>query len=204
MKSLVGTLLFEGFELLDAFGPLELFLSDSSLFASVILGMEAGEVASNQGPKGVIEQSLFETGNVDILLLPGGRGVRRLIEDASFLEELKRLAGTAQYICSVCTGAVVLARAGLLDGRKATTNKSVWAWATSQGGQVNWVPEARWVVDGPFYTSSGVTAGMDMALALIEAIHGPEKRIEVARYAEYEWHSDPRKDPFAKLYGLAP
>jgi len=85
----------------------------------------------------------------------------------------------------------------LLDGFRATSNKREFEWATAQGSNVEWVPEARWVVDGNRWTASGVTAGIDMALALIADLHGEELAIEVADGAEYEWHRDPSSDPFA-------
>ncbi len=72
----------------------------------------------------------------------------------------------------------------------------------SQGANVDWQPHARWVVDGKFYTSSGVSAGMDMALALIASVLGPEKAQGVANYAEYRWINDPNDDPFAVHYDL--
>ena len=133
---------------------------------------------------------------------PGGFGTRALVEDEAFLKDLKRLAATAEYVCSVCTGAGVLAKAGILDGKNATTNKAAWTGPTSQGEKVNWLPEARWVEDGNYFTSSGVSAGMDMALGLIERIHGRETSLEVAKAAEYTWHEDRDVDPFARIHGL--
>lgn len=201
-KPLIGTVIFEGYELLDTYGPLELFLMNQKLFDSVVLATEAGEVRSNQGPKGVADQRLSTCQKVDILLVPGGFGTRKAVSDDTFLGEIARLAESAKYVCSVCTGAAILARAGVLDERKATTNKAAWAWATSQGEHVNWIPQARWVEDGKYFTSSGVSAGMDMALGLIKEIYDEEQSLEIAKYAEYEWHRDRDVDPFAKVHGL--
>lgn len=201
-KPMVGAVLFEGFELLDTYGPLEMFLIDPSCFDSTMLAKDVGPIKSSQGPIGVADQSLQNCSGVDILLVPGGFGVRSVIHDTAFLQEVKRLADNAKYVCSVCTGAAILAQAGLLDGRKATTNKAVWNWATSQGKNAIWIPKARWVVDGKFYTSSGVSAGMDMALGLIEQIYGKSKSLEIADEAEYDWHQDKNWDPFAQKYGL--
>jgi transcriptional regulator GlxA family with amidase domain len=103
----------------------------------------------------------------------------------------------------VCTGAALLAKAGILDGRKATTNKRAYAWVVSQGPKVEWIAQARWVEDGKFFTSSGVSAGMDMTLGLIARLHGRQASLEAAQGAEYEWHEDSAWDPFAKLNGLA-
>jgi transcriptional regulator GlxA family with amidase domain len=90
----------------------------------------------------------------------------------------------------------------VLDGLQATTNKRAFAWASSQSDKVRWKKEARWVEDGKFFTSSGVSAGMDMALALIARLLGRENAEQIAVWTEYEWHSDAAWDPFAKIHGL--
>jgi transcriptional regulator GlxA family with amidase domain len=100
-------------------------------------------------------------------------------------------------VCSVCTGSGILAKAGLLDGLKATSNKRAFGWARSQGPNVAWIREARWVDEGHRATSSGVTAGMDMALALIERLLGKETADAVADGTEYLRSTDPNRDPFA-------
>lgn len=90
-----------------------------------------------------------------------------------------------------------------MDGVRATTNKRAFKWATSQGQNVQWVRKARWVEDGKYFTSSGISAGTDMALALIARLLGAETAQSVADGAEYRWNSDATDDPFAKLNGLA-
>jgi transcriptional regulator GlxA family with amidase domain len=104
---------------------------------------------------------------------------------------------------SVCTGAALLARSGLLDNRRATTNKMNFAWVAGNGPKVNWIKEARWVEDGKFWTSSGISAGIDMALAVIAQISSSETADQVATRMEYDWHRDAHLDPFAKIHGLA-
>jgi transcriptional regulator GlxA family with amidase domain len=91
---------------------------------------------------------------------------------------------------------------GLLDGKKATTNKQDFNDTVHLGPNVNWVKKARWVEDGKFFTSSGVSAGMDMALAAAASLFGRERADEMAEGCEYTWHSDPDWDPFAKSAGL--
>jgi len=200
----VGTLLFPGFELLDVFGPLEMFGALPDDFALQMLAETAGPVASRQGPKAVADVALADAKPHDILLVPGGRGTRREVDNAALIDWLKRHAEASGIVATVCTGAALLARTGLLDGRKATSNKASFAWVVSQGPNVLWQPRARWAVDGKFYTSSGVSAGMDMALALIAAVCGPDKAGSVADYAEYRWNNDPDDDPFATHYDLHP
>jgi transcriptional regulator GlxA family with amidase domain len=103
---------------------------------------------------------------------------------------------------SVCTGSALFARAGVLDGRRATTNKMSFQWVADQGPEVHWVKEARWVEDGKLATSSGVSAGMDMALAVIARLYGEQVSNNVAIAAEYDWHRDAGWDPFARVHGL--
>ncbi len=108
----------------------------------------------------------------------------------------------AEIVTSVCTGAALLAKAGLLDGRRATTNKRSFKWVADQGPKVAWVKEARWVDDGKFSTSSGVSAGIDMALSVIARIADAETAARIAVQMEYEWHRDAGWDPFARVHGL--
>jgi putative intracellular protease/amidase len=163
-----------------------------------------GPVESRQGPRAVADVALAEARPYDIFLVPGGRGTRREVDNATLIDWLRRHAEASSVVASVCTGAALLARTGLIDGRKATSNKASFAWVVSQGPDVLWQPRARWVVDGKFWTSSGVSAGMDMALALIADLNGADKARAVARYAEYRWNEDPDDDPFAALYNQKP
>jgi transcriptional regulator GlxA family with amidase domain len=105
---------------------------------------------------------------LDVLLVPGGLGARApapaLLDAIQYIGDVYP---SLQYIIGVCTGATLLARAGVLDGKRATTNKLSWAWATSQGPNVNWVPVARWVTDGNIWTSSGVAASIDGMFAFV-------------------------------------
>ncbi len=193
----LAAVLFPGFELLDAFGPLEMFGLLPEHFALQLLAEQAGAVASAQGPAAVAEASFATAPPCDILLVPGGPGARREIGNATLLQFLRERAREARYVASVCTGSALLARAGVLDGRRATSNKLSLDWAMAQGPAVQWQAHARWVEDGPFFTSSGVSAGIDMALALIERVRGREYAERAARCAEYVRHHDPHDDPFA-------
>jgi len=201
-KRRLGCLVFPGFELLDVFGPLELFGVLRDHFEIVVVAEHGGPIASAQGPEVVAAQSFADCPAVDLLLVPGGVGTRREVDNRRLIEWVGKCAERAELTMSVCTGAGLLARAGVLDGRRATTNKRNFAWPVSQGPRVEWVREARWVEDGDVFTSSGVSAGMDMALAVIARLAGPQAAEEAALNSEYEWHRDPAWDPFAKLHGL--
>ncbi len=139
---------------------------------------------------------------VDLLLIPGGYGTRRELKNAGFIAELKRLAEKSAIVATVCTGSLLLAKTGLLDGRRATTNKRVFQEIKNFVPNVNWIAKARWVEDGKYVTSSGISAGMDMALAIIAKLFDRQKSLEIAHRAEYEWHEDGTWDPFAAEAGL--
>ena len=97
---------------------------------------------------------------------------------------------------TVCTGTSLLARTGLLDGKKATSNKKAFEWVKTNGKDVLWNERARWTVDGKYYTSSGVTAGMDMTLGFLEERHGIELALRIATDIEYLWIQDKDNDLF--------
>jgi transcriptional regulator GlxA family with amidase domain len=204
----IGALLFEGFELLDLFGPLEMFGLLGKRARIHMLAQIPGPIASTAGPACLADTPLAAVADnnlaLDILLIPGGQGTRREVNNPGLLAQLRRASDRARHTASVCTGSALLAKAGLLDGKRATTNKHKLAyhWVTTQSPAVTWVPEARWVVDGKFFTSSGISAGTDMALALIAHLCGPDTARAIAQRAEYEWQENPARDPFAKLNGL--
>ncbi len=204
-----GVVLFEGFEVLDVFGPIEAFgiLATQGKCRVLTVAERAGAVTSAQGTKAIADFGFTESGfndcpPIDILLVPGGIGTRREVSNHTMLEWLIAHAQKAEIVASVCTGAALLAKAGLLDGLRATSNKRAFKWVIAQGPKVKWVHEARWVEDGKFATSSGVSAGIDMALAIIARITDLETAKQIAIQMEYEWHQDPGWDPFAKIYPL--
>ena len=167
-----------------------------------VVAEKAGPVKSSAGPSGVAEVTLADSGGFDILLIPGGIGTRREMTSVPFLAELKRLAEASRIVATVCTGSLLLAKTGLLDGRRATSNKRAFQLVKRAVPTVEWVAKARWVEDGKYFTSSGVSAGMDMALAVIAKLRGRERALQVASRAEYEWHEDSSWDPFAVAAGL--
>jgi putative intracellular protease/amidase len=193
----VGVLLFEQFELLDVFGPLEMLGLRDDEFAIRLISEQAPMVASTQGPRSVIDDHFADDRAYEVLLVPGGMGTRREVGNNGLLDWLVRTAERAEIVASVCTGSALLAKAGLLDGKRATTNKLAFDWVVSQGQKVDWQRRARWVEDGKFITSSGVSAGTDMALALIARLCGIDRAREAALWAEYVWNEDSTDDPFA-------
>jgi len=200
---LIGALVFPGFELLDMFGPLQMFGLLKDEFEIFMVAEVQGDVPSNQGPRTIADATFDTRTHFDLVLVPGGQGTRNEVNNPSTISWLKKVQPDAEMMLSVCTGSALLAKTGLLDGLQATTNKMAFDWVARQGPQVEWVKKARWVRDGNYFTSSGVSAGMDMSLAVISHLLGKERAEEVAIMAEYEWHQDPGRDPFSAMYGLA-
>ena len=155
----IGVILFHEFELLDVFGPLEMYGVAPESFEICMIAERLGEVASRQGPKSVADCKFDDEHKFDILLVPGGKGTRAEVDNEILLDWLRTQSVKSEYVTSVCTGSALLAKAGILDGIQATTNKRAYEWATSQSDKVKWKKEARWVEDGKFFTSSGVSAG---------------------------------------------
>lgn len=201
---ILGLLLFPGFETLDACGPLEFWGNLRGRVKVVTVAAKKGAVPSSQGPAMVAVHDFVNCPPLDLILVPGGFAAMDTARDPATLAWLKERAARAEITMSVCNGASILAAAGLLDGRPATTNKAFWKLSTSTGPQVRWQAKARWVDDGNIVTSSGVSAGMDMTLHVISRLYGPKAATKLAASAEYEWHQDPAWDPFATLHGLAP
>ncbi|WP_171133292.1 MULTISPECIES: DJ-1/PfpI family protein [unclassified Ruegeria] len=198
----IGALIFPGFELLDLYGPMEMFGLLPNAFSLDIIAERAGPVESNQKLKGFAETPLDEAPHYDVLFVPGGAGTRREIANSRLLDWIAARSERAEFTLSVCTGSALLAKAGVLDRRRATTNKATFSWVKEQGPHVDWVAQARWVEDGTFLTSSGVSAGMDMALGAIALMCGQAAAEDVAKWCEYSWHSDKSHDPFAQIHGL--
>ena len=201
-KRTIGVVLFEDFELLDVFGPLEMFGMAADHFEIRLISEHGGVVASRQGPKSVSDDSFESAPAIDVVLVPGGIGTRREVDNPVLLDWLQQRAQQAELVTSVCTGSALLAKAGVLDGMRATTNKLAFAWAASQSAQVQWQQQARWVEDRKFFTSSGVSAGIDMSLAVIAKLVSHQAAEQAANFAEYDWHRDADWDPFAALHGL--
>ena len=195
----LGAVIYENFELLDLFGPLEMFGNIVPGIKIVTVAEQPGSVRSAQGPKTIAEYGFSECPRLDLILLPGGIGTVKQLHNVVMLEFLKDRSLSAEVTMSVCSGSAILAKAGLLDGRRATSNKQFFSLATSQSDKVKWIAEARWVEDGPFATSSGVSAGIDMALAIIARLFGRERAQLIANLTEYVWQDDPNRDPFYKF-----
>lgn len=217
----VAALVIERMAPLDLWGPIQAFQvafaasvdepskpdASKPLYKVITLGKAKGPVATGNGtgPAVMVDHSFSDNVDYDILLVPGGLGTRELVNDAEFIESLKAACGKAAIIATVCTGAGLVAKTGMLDGKEATSNKSAWSWALEQSSEVNWNGAPRWVdvVDGAsqtgIITSAGVSAGMDMALALIDKLDGEQVAENASVIMEYRRLKDPAQDEFAYL-----
>lgn len=180
----VTVVLFDRLTPLDAIGPYEALIRMPDAKVE-LAAMRAGPITTGRGPLTLIaDRALPELERTDILLVPGGTGTRALERDAALLAELRRLAAGARVIASVCTGALLLGAAGLLRGRRATTHWALVDRLAEFGATP--VDDARVVVDGEVWTGAGVSAGIDLALHLIAALHGEEQAKAVQLGMEYD------------------
>ena len=194
----LGIVLYPGFEVLDVYGPAEMW-GYVPEFDIVYVAEQAGPVMSGQGVATVAQFGFADAPPLDILMVPGGFGTTAQLENAALIAYLRAQDARSELTTSVCTGSALLARAGVLDGRRATSNKRFFSLAATQDPDVDWVVSARWVEDGKYVTSSGVSAGTDMALAVIARLFGKARAEGIASGVEYEWQDDPTVDPFARF-----
>jgi putative intracellular protease/amidase len=194
----LGAVFYDQFELLDVYGPLEMFGNLGEALSIVTVAEQAGPVASAQGPKTLADYGFDDCPALDLILLPGGIGTLAQLGNDKLLGFLRDRSADARVTMSVCTGSALLAKAGLLDGLRATSNKQFFDLSVQQSEKVEWVEAARWVDAGRMATSSGVSAGIDMALALIERLFSSEEAERICALTEYERHTDPDRDPFVR------
>jgi len=140
----LGVLLFPEFETLDVFGPLQMFGMLPEQINIVLVAEQHGLVKSNQGQAVYAEFNWQNAPHLDYLLVPGGKGTRKEVNNQQLLHWIKSRSVSAELTLSVCTGAALLAKAGVLNNHKATTNKLAFEWVAEQGSQVSWIKKARW------------------------------------------------------------
>lgn len=187
-------LFFEDFETLDVLGPVEV-LSRIDNVKLHYISISGGLIRSKQGYY-IQTESITEIAPNSILVVPGGQGTRSLVSDELFITTLRNLCNRAKNVLSICTGSALLAKSGVLDNRKATSNKKAFEWVQTTSSNINWIRNARWVIDGKYYTSSGVSAGMDMALGFVSDLYGNDKAMQIAKDIEYVWNSNSNMDCF--------
>ena len=187
----IGIALFEEAEELDFAGPWEVLAAWSRQWPDD--GVEVLTVADTLEPvrcaKGlrVLPDATWETaGPLDVVVYPGGMGTRPQLGVEAIRERVRGLARGGTLMTSVCTGSLVYADAGLLDGRPATSYWNALELLDSLGTDIDVRPDARFVDDGEVITAAGVSAGIDMALHLVARLHSPERARDVRRYIQYD------------------
>lgn len=196
-KTNVGILIFDDVEVLDFAGPFEVFSrtrtvpggmsrrSDEHAPFTVFTVAKTGQpVAATGGLLVTPTYSFADATRIDLLLVPGGVGTRALVDDEETLDWIRQASGTASLTTSVCTGSLLLAKAGLLEGKRATTHFGALDLLESLDAGVTVERSLRWVDDG-IVTSAGVAAGIDMAFHVVERLCGKSVADETAAYIEY-------------------
>lgn len=188
------------------YGDLEGELFETILISNTTRADGAGStpapIKSWNGPR--VAPDLFRDEALEqaftVLMIPGGWGTRVLLNPATaegeaakgdLLDWVRRMESRVEIMSSVCTGAAILAAAGVLDGQPATTNHQAFAWVASFGPRVLWDTTSRWLDAGRHVTSAGVSAGTDMGFYLVQRLAGREVAERAALAAEYEWKSTP-------------
>ncbi|KAL2207566.1 class I glutamine amidotransferase-like protein [Sarocladium strictum] len=205
-----GVVLFNGFQALDVFGPVDAlnFLSKETPLEMSIIAQSLDPVSTLlENSDLTIGQSIVPThtfdnapDDIEVLLVPGGIGTRRLELTQPVVDFVKQRYPKLKFLLTVCTGSALTARAGVMEGKKATSNKRGFDWVMTQGPNVNWVRQARWVQDGNIWTASGVSAGIDMIYAFVAAEYGEDVAQGLAQSGEYVRNTDSTDDQFATLY----
>lgn len=194
-----GIMVFDGVEVLDFAGPFEVLSrarlipgvesrrsDDGAPFSVFTVAAAQGVVTATGGLRILPHHDFASAPQIDILLIPGGFGTRSLLEDEAVLDWVRDRAGQAQHVASICTGSLVLAAAGLLRGRRATTHWGALDLLERLDATIQ-VDRERRVVGDEILTSAGVSAGIDMAFTLVERICGRAVAQETAHYIEYPW-----------------
>lgn len=187
----IAVAIFPNSEELDWAGPWEVFGAWARFWPAD--QVEVFSVADGPGPircanglTVVADRTWDDAGPIDVVVYPGGNGTRDQLGDEVIRARLRALAASAQILAAVCTGSLVLADAGLLDGRPATTHWASLSDLAALGRDIEVRPDDRFVDDGAIVTSAGVSAGIDMALHLVARLHSDERAREVRRVIQYD------------------
>lgn len=189
-KMNAGILVFDDVEVLDFAGPFEVFsvtneLNDYSLLNVYTVAKDKAPVTARNGLSLNPDYCIESAPQPHILIIPGGSGTRPILQQPDFLSWIKDSAERAHKVLSVCTGALVLAKVGLLDGIRSTTHNSAFDLLAEMAPNTEVVRDARFVDNGKVMTSAGISAGIDMSLYVIEALYGKATADSTAAYMEY-------------------
>ncbi|MDP6515771.1 MAG: DJ-1/PfpI family protein [Alphaproteobacteria bacterium] len=191
-KHTVGILLFDDVEVLDFAGPFEVLSvtgteAGDQPFAVATVARETGAVRARNGLRVMADYGFADAPRFDIAVVPGGFGTRALLDDADTLAWIRDQDGAGALTLSVCTGALLLGKAGLLDGLRATTHHNAFDLLRRCAPDAEVVEDGRIIDNGRIITSGGISAGIDMALYTVGRLCGPDEARRTAAYMEYDW-----------------
>ncbi len=196
-KKTVGIVIFDDVEVLDFCGPFEVFSATRldeakrretvSPFAVQLIAENGGEITTSGGMRVIADCSFGNSPRLDILCVPGGWGTRRELINPAMLSWLRARAAEAELVTSVCTGAMLLGFAGLLEGRRATTHWRSLDWMAESFPRTTVVRDQHVVDDGTLISSAGISAGIDLALSVVARYCGESIARATARHMEYPY-----------------
>jgi transcriptional regulator GlxA family with amidase domain len=192
MPRTLAILIFEEVEVLDFCGPFEVFsvashFTDPPAFKVLTVAEDAGPVLTHGGLIVNPHHRLFDCPQPDLLLVPGGQGTRKEMNNPVVIDWIRQSAEKAELIMSVCTGALLLAKAGLLDGRQATTHHGAIDLLRQMAPKTTVRTDERFVDNGSVICSAGIAAGIDMSLHVVARLLGSGQALKTARQMEYPW-----------------
>lgn len=193
----VGILIFDEVEVLDFAGPFEVFSrtrllkgaesrrsDDSAPFNPFTISIDSKPLTASGGLKIIADYSFNDFPKIDILIVPGGYGTRTLLNNERLLQWIKAVSAKANITASVCTGSLLLAKAGLLEGKRATTHWGAIEALKSISKDITVINDRR-IVNDEIITSAGVSSGIDMAFMIVENLYGEQVASDTAKYIEF-------------------
>lgn len=195
MRRHAAILVFDEVEVLDFAGPFEVFsvtdeISGGTRFAVTLVAESPGTIRARNGLKIVPDHTLESAPVPQLLIVPGGYGTRALLKKPALIEWVRRQAKSAEVVLSVCTGALILAQAGLLDGLDVTTHRENLAELARLAPTARVHGDRRFHDHGRIVTAAGISAGIDASLHLVSRLHDVATAQATARYMEYPWRND--------------
>lgn len=185
----IGVVFFDDTEELDAIGPWEVFTMARSIDETlkvVSISEKGGLVRCSKGLRIEMDHSFADAPPLDVILLPGGMGTRREVDNPAMLEWIAKVAPSCQWVTSVCTGAMLLTAAGPAAGKRVTTHWGFIEQLRKRGEAAEVMEKIRFVRDGNVVTAAGVSAGIDMALWLVGQLYDPATARRVQHMMEYD------------------
>ncbi|SFH59626.1 DJ-1/PfpI family protein [Tindallia magadiensis] len=196
----VGIYVFEKVEVLDFAGPYEVFsvtseLNQYELFNVFTIAERAGEIKTVNGLKIIADYSIDQHPNIDILVIPGGEGTRLQVDNEKVLDWIRHIQPQTEMTMSVCSGAVVLGKLGLLDGLESVTHHQVLHLLKKSAPNTIINENKRMIDHGHIATCGGISAGIDLSLHVVKKFHGNQISEKTQSYMEYgEWKNEPSRD----------